>query len=50
MGIGLSVVKNIMDLHGWKITVESEKNVGTKFIITVPKPASNSADTKKKIE
>lgn len=50
MGIGLSVVKNIMDLHGWKITVKSEKNVGTKFIITVPKPASNSADTKKKIE
>ena len=37
MGIGLAVVKNIIDLHGWNIEVESAKNVGTKFIITVPK-------------
>lgn len=36
MGIGLSVVKTIMDTHGWNISVESEKNVGTCFIIEVP--------------
>ena len=41
MGIGLSVVKNIMDLHGWDITVESKKNIGTKFTITVPKSSTN---------
>lgn len=37
LGIGLSVVKNIIDIHGWKIEVESEKNVATKFTIIIPK-------------
>ena len=36
MGIGLSVVKNIIDIHGWKINVESEKDKGTSFTITIP--------------
>lgn len=36
MGIGLSVVKTIMDAHGWKINVESEKNKGTCFTIIIP--------------
>lgn len=36
MGIGLSVVKTIMDTHGWKIGVESEKNKGTCFTIIIP--------------
>ena len=36
MGIGLSVVKTIMDAHGWKINVESEKNKGSCFTITIP--------------
>ena len=36
MGIGLSVVKTIMNTHGWKIGVESKKNVGTCFTITIP--------------
>ena len=36
MGIGLSVVKTIMDTHGWKIGVESEKNKGSCFTITIP--------------
>lgn len=36
MGIGLSVVKNIMDTHGWKISVESKKNKGTCFTIEIP--------------
>ena len=36
MGIGLSVVKSIIDTHGWKISVESEKDKGTVFTITIP--------------
>ena len=36
MGIGLSVVKNIIETHGWKINVESKKNNGTCFTITIP--------------
>lgn len=37
MGIGLSVVKNIMEIHEWKIEVKSKKNEGTTFTITMPK-------------
>lgn len=36
MGIGLSVVKNIIDTQGWKIDVKSEKNAGSCFTITIP--------------
>ena len=36
MGIGLAVVKNIMDTHGWKISVESQKGHGTCFTIKIP--------------
>ena len=42
MGIGLSVVKNIIDTHGWKIDVQSKKGVGTTFTITIPKSDQNS--------
>lgn len=33
LGIGLTIVKRIADLHNWKIKIESEVNVGTKIII-----------------
>ena len=36
MGIGLSVVKTIVNAHGWDIKVSSEKDVGTEFVITIP--------------
>lgn len=36
MGIGLAVVKNIMDTHGWEIAVESQKGHGTCFTIKIP--------------
>ena len=36
MGIGLSVVKQIVDTHGWQIDVQSQKGSGTSFTITIP--------------
>lgn len=36
MGVGLSVVRNIINTHGWNISVESEINKGTTFTITIP--------------
>lgn len=35
MGIGLSVVKSIIDSHGWSINVKSRPNKGTTFTITL---------------
>jgi len=36
-GLGLSYVKKICDMHGWKIRVESQPGAGTKVIMTIPK-------------
>jgi two-component system, NtrC family, sensor histidine kinase KinB len=36
-GIGLSIVKEIVELHGGKVWVESEKGQGAQFIFTLPK-------------
>ncbi|GAB6086271.1 sensor histidine kinase [Alkaliphilus crotonatoxidans] len=36
-GIGLSLVKRILDVHHWKISVESESGEGTIFSIHIPK-------------
>jgi signal transduction histidine kinase len=36
MGIGLSVVKNIVDTHGWAIALESKQGHGSLFTITIP--------------
>ena len=40
MGIGLSTVKNIIDTHGWNISVSSELGKGSTFTITIPRQAS----------
>jgi len=36
-GLGLSYVKRICDLHGWKIRIESEPGKGTGITLTIPK-------------
>jgi len=35
-GIGLSLVKNLVELHGGNIRVESEAGIGTEFIFELP--------------
>lgn len=35
-GIGLSLIKEFVDLHRWKIEVKSKKGVGSSFSITIP--------------
>jgi signal transduction histidine kinase len=35
-GLGLYVVKNIVEKHGGRVNVESEENIGTTFTITLP--------------
>ncbi|MBC1499484.1 cell wall metabolism sensor histidine kinase WalK [Listeria weihenstephanensis] len=35
-GIGLSIVKNIVEAHNGKITVESHLGIGSTFIVTLP--------------
>ncbi|MBZ6006302.1 HAMP domain-containing histidine kinase [Paraclostridium bifermentans] len=36
IGVGLTIVKSIVDLHKGKIEVKSKKNEGSEFIITLP--------------
>ena len=36
-GIGLSIVKSIIELHNGHISVDSQKNIGTTFKIILPK-------------
>ncbi len=35
-GIGLSIVKEIVDKHGGRISVDSERGKGSKFTVTIP--------------
>ena len=35
-GLGLTLTKNLINLHGGEITVISEKGQGSEFIITLP--------------
>jgi signal transduction histidine kinase len=36
MGLGLAVVKWVVDYHGWSIAASSEKGAGASFVITIP--------------
>ena len=42
LGIGLSVVKDIVDLHGWSIDIRSELGKGSDFIIRIPKSTNRT--------
>ena len=35
-GIGLSIVKNLVEMHGGNITVNSKEGCGTEFVFTIP--------------
>ena len=35
-GLGMAITKNLVEMMGGEIQVESKKNVGSKFIVTVP--------------
>lgn len=43
LGLGLSIAKDIVDLHGGDISVRSESGEGTSFIVRLPIPAGDSA-------
>ncbi len=49
-GIGLSLVKELVDLHKWEINIESEVNKGTTFILTVPLSDSYLSDKQKIVD
>jgi two-component system sensor histidine kinase VicK len=43
VGLGMSIVKHLVDMHGGKIYFESEENKGTTFYVEIPKkPISTS--------
>jgi CheY-like chemotaxis protein len=42
-GLGLSICQSIVRLHGGDIAVESQLNVGTSFIVSLPKLAGSAA-------
>ncbi len=41
-GLGLTITRQMVEMHGGRITVESEKGVGTKFTVWFPKIASSA--------
>jgi len=47
LGIGLSIVKNFVDLHGGTIQVESELGKGTSFRVSLPINQSKESDVSK---
>jgi signal transduction histidine kinase len=36
-GLGLRLIKKIMEVYGWTITEEGEPSKGAKFVIAIPK-------------
>ncbi|MBR5746327.1 MAG: response regulator, partial [Clostridia bacterium] len=44
-GLGMAITKNFVEMMGGKISVESEKGVGTEFTVTVPLKKSDRSYT-----
>ena len=49
-GLGLYLVKKMMDVYGWTITEEGEPSIGAKFIITIPACAISGPKKKHSLE
>ena len=49
-GVGLTVVKKIVEMYGGKIWIESEVGVGTTFLFTLPKEGSDVKSEKVEVE
>lgn len=47
-GIGLSFVKHLVELHRGTVTVESQLGHGSKFICSLPKPATEEIEMQEK--
>ena len=47
-GLGLSIVKRIIDLHHYKIDVESQEDVGSVFTVYIPYEMFTGLTKKKK--
>jgi signal transduction histidine kinase len=45
LGLGLTVVKTFVEMHGGRIDVDSEVGRGTTFIVTLPPAAAAAAAT-----
>ncbi len=43
-GLGLYLVKKMMDVYGWNITEEGEEGIGAKFVMTIPKLGKNGKE------
>ena len=44
-GLGLSIVKSIVDMHGGRIAIQTTAGAGTRVSVTLPRDMSNSSPT-----
>jgi signal transduction histidine kinase len=43
-GLGLSIVRSIVDMHGGSVTVESRRGAGSRFVVTLPRDPRTAED------